>query len=181
MDEDEEQRHPDTNAREPETDGGVFIGELSGGAVAVGRDSVAEDLSRTVGRRGPSGGPLPPPPGKPLPGQVSVGRMTGGALAKGRGARATDSSEQLVEATPALLMALRLLTDPAAGAGSAEPSDTALVLLRDQAAQVERTLQETGAVPESRMRRLLALAGRVAENAAAGVLSSVITGMLGGG
>jgi hypothetical protein len=168
MDASDESRHTD---REPETDegpvGGVVIGDLGGGAAAAGLRAKAKDTGRRIGRPGDAAGP--PPVVAPVPGGVAVGRMTGGAVVSGTEAEAVDESEHLIEATPQLLDALRLLRGMEGE-------------LRTEAAEAEREIQETGGVRQGRLRRLAASAGRsagsVGGQTAAAVAAEVITGML---
>ncbi|MFD8801804.1 hypothetical protein [Streptomyces atroolivaceus] len=148
--------------------GGIVVGEFDGGALAAGLRAEAEDAGRRIGR--PRAGDVAPPPVvPPVPGGIAIGRMTGGAAASGAGARSTDRSERLIEATPQLVDALRLLRGE-----SGE--------LRAEAAEAEREIQATGGVEPGRLRRLAALAGRAAGSVggqtAAGVASGVLTGML---
>lgn len=134
---------PDVSGRDDETaQGGVRIGNMSGGAVAAGEEARAEDRSRRPAEPAPPAAPAAPPgagvPGvppvpadpppvvpPPLPGGISIGTMSGGAAAQGRRAQAVDSSVRFVvqadaEALVASLRALRaeLLAQP--------PSETAV-------------------------------------------------------
>ncbi|HBF83970.1 MAG TPA: hypothetical protein DD420_29815 [Streptomyces sp.] len=159
---------PRTDPPPAEPPGGIVIGEFGGGAAAAGPRAEAEDGSRRIGR--PRGADeAPPPVVAPVPGGIAIGRMTGGAAASGPDARATDRSEQFIEATPQLVDALRLLRGE-----SGE--------LRAEAAEAEREIQATGRVTQSRLRKLVGLAGRAAGSVggqtAAGVATEVITGML---
>ncbi|MCM2426635.1 hypothetical protein [Streptomyces sp. RKAG337] len=149
--------------------GGVSVGRLSGGAVASGYRSSAEDRSERIGSPppddGPAAAPAVPPPG---PGGISVGTMTGGAVAAGREASAVDASRQLISASPELMTAVRLLR--AQLPLLARTEDDGLDEVEGELADVAGEIDRTGRAERGRLERLRSLL--VSGSTAAGGLAS---------
>ncbi|MDJ0340545.1 hypothetical protein QMK19_11040 [Streptomyces sp. H10-C2] len=152
----DEQRDGAGEAAARDAGGGVSIGRLTGGAVASGHGSSAEDRSERIGSPpaddGPAGAPAVPPPGA---GGISVGSMTGGAVAAGRESRAVDASRQLISASPELATAVRLLRAQLPLLTRSE--DDGIDELDGELADVAGEIDRTGQAERGRLERLRAL------------------------
>ncbi|GGR15148.1 hypothetical protein ACH4U6_26015 [Streptomyces netropsis] len=136
--------------------GGVAVGRFSGGAIATGDGSRAEDRSERVGQGAERGtGPVAVPLSVPEDGGVAVGEMTGGAVATGPDAEAVDSSRQLLSASPELLAAVRLLRQQLPLLARAEGDG--LDGCDGQLAELEEEVVRTGRAERGRLVRLRAL------------------------
>ncbi|MFC5723923.1 hypothetical protein ACFP1Z_27535 [Streptomyces gamaensis] len=142
--------------------GGISIGRMTGGAVASGERARAEDRSERLGAAAPGAGPAPVPAATPGPGGIAVGELSGGAVAAGTEAEAVHSARELVDVSPELFAALRLLRgEQPAGSAAAGELD-----------ELTETAHRTGRVERGRLARLrAALTGGAAtvEATAAGI------------
>lgn len=140
----------------PDAGGGISVGRMSGGAVASGYRSSAEDRSARIGSPPPDDGPAAVPPVPPPgAGGISVGTMTGGAVAAGRESSAVDASRQLVSASPELVTALRLLR--AQLPLLARTRDDRLDEVEGELADVAGEIDRTGRAERGRLERLRSL------------------------
>lgn len=164
----DESREPG-EAAERDAGGGVSIGRMSGGAVASGYRSSAEDRSERIGSPPPDDGPaVTPAVPSPRAGGVSVGSMTGGAVAAGREASAVDASRQLISASPELVTAIRLLR--AQLPLLARTEDDGIDAVDGELADVAGEIDRTGQAERGRLERLRSLL--VSGSTAAGGLAS---------
>lgn len=148
---------------------GIVIGDLDGGAVAVGERVEAEDQAVQAGSLPERTSTPPLLAGTGFSHGITIGRMTGGAVASGKEARAIHRSEYFFAATPELSEALAMLRD---GAGE----------LSAETARAEEEIETTGGVGQGRLRRIASLAaqaaGAVGGQTAAAVAAETINGML---
>jgi hypothetical protein len=132
----------------------VFIGNnMTGGAVATGKDARATDSSRGTGptpQDPPPAWPVSPPP-PAQPGGVVIGNsMTGGAVATGPGSQAHFDARRLDPGYQELLTAMELLYDDLRLSTSSAESD-ALAAGLDE---VSQDIARTGRAPRDRLARL---------------------------
>ncbi|MEU3461499.1 hypothetical protein ABZ721_16355 [Streptomyces sp. NPDC006733] len=149
--------------------GGISIGRMSGGAVASGHRSSAEDRSERIGTPPPDDGPAAAP-AAPGAGGISVGSMSGGAVAAGRESRAVDASRQLIAASPELVTAVRLLR--AQLPLLARTEDDHLDEVAEELADVAHEIDRTGRTERGRLERLRSLL-TVGGTAAGGLASAL--------
>jgi hypothetical protein len=142
-----QRREPD---EEPQRHG-IVIGGMSGGAVAQGRGSTAEDRSRRPHPAAPA--PVPPMPAAPPPGTggIVIASLSGGAVAQGEDSRAVDASVTMPPAeAERLLTAVRQLRRELLG----EPPTDETAELDRELAQVTEEVRRTGRADRSRLTRL---------------------------
>ncbi|MEU2512733.1 hypothetical protein [Streptomyces syringium] len=140
--------------------GGVAVGHFSGGAIATGDGSRAEDRSERIGQGDGQGaeqgsGPVVVPQSVPEDGGVAVGAMSGGAVATGPDAEAVYASRQLLSASPELLAAVRLLRQQLPLLARTEGDG--LDRCEGQLAELEEEVVRTGRAERGRLVRLRAL------------------------
>lgn len=165
---------PGEGMRRTGVGGGVSIGRITGGAIAVGDGATATDQSEHVGSREDSAGPsVTSPPVAPPSSGVSIGSVDGGALSVGPGANALDNSRHWISVPRDLDASLRTLRaellriDRTQGDGIDE--------LDGQLAAIEGDIAGQGRTTPDRLRRLrsLLIGGGTAVSGVASALAVV--------
>lgn len=134
--------------------GGLYIGgSVTGGALATGHGSVAEDASRNEG----PAAPLPPVTARPVsapPGQtVIAGHVTGGAVATGRDSHAAYTAVRTDALTAKVLVDLGAVR----AALAALPATIETEAVEGVLDRARQSIEEDGEVAPTLLQRLLGL------------------------